>query len=182
MENREIAAVFEEIASIMRVTQDDPKWSFKASAYDRAKRSIESYPERLEDLARDPARKLTEIPGVGADIAAKIKELLDTGRLQYHQDQLQKIPRTLLDIMQVQGIGPQKARLFYQQLDIKTLDDLAAAARHGRLRELPGMSEKSEQNILKALSVFQAAAGRFRLDTAYDTAEEIRAFLAETIP
>ena len=179
MENREIAAVFEEIAAIMRVTQDDPKWSFKASAYDRAKRAIESYPERLEDLARNPERKLTEIPGVGADIAAKIKELVETGRLQYHQEQLKKIPRSLLDIMQVQGIGPQKARLFYQQLDVKTLDDLEAAAKHGRLRELPGMSEKSEQNILKALSAFQRAAGRFRLDTAYETAEEIKAFITE---
>jgi DNA polymerase (family X) len=179
MENHEIAAVFEEIAAVMRVLQEDPKWQFKAAAYDRAKRSIESYPERLEDIARDPNRKLTDIPGVGTDLAAKIKELVETGQLKYHQEYLKKIPRSLLEIMQVQGIGPQKARLLYHELNIETLDQLEAAAKAGKLRELPGMSEKSEQNILKALSVFQGARGRFRLDTAYETAEELKAFIQE---
>ncbi|PYV28005.1 MAG: DNA polymerase/3'-5' exonuclease PolX [Acidobacteria bacterium] len=179
MENREIAAVFEEIGAILRILQEDPKWQFKAVAYDRAKRSIESYPERLEDIARDPNRKLTEIPGVGADLAAKIKELIETGQSQYHQELLKKIPRSLLEIIQVQGIGPQKARLFYRELGIQTLDQLRAAAQAGRLRELAGMSEKSEQNILKALEVFERATGRFRLDTAYDTAQELAAYIRE---
>ena len=179
MENREIAAVFEEIGAILRILQEDPKWQFKAVAYDRAKRSIESYPERLEDIARDPNRKLTEIPGVGADLAAKIKELVETGQSQYHQDVLKKIPRSLLEIIQVQGIGPQKARLFYRELGIQTLDQLRAAAQAGRLRELAGMNEKSEQNILKALEVFERATGRFRLDTAYDTAQELAAYIRE---
>jgi len=179
MENREIAAVFEEIGAILRILQEDPKWQFKAVAYDRAKRSIESYPERLEDVARAPNRKLTEIPGVGADLAAKIKELVETGQCQYHQDVLKKIPRGLLEIIQVQGIGPQKARLFYRELGIQTLDQLRAAAQAGRLRELAGMSEKSEQNILKALEVFERATGRFRLDTAYDTAQELAAYIRE---
>ena len=79
MENQEVAAVFEEIASLMRILQDDPKWTFKAAAYDRAVRSLESYPERVEDLARNPDRKLTEIPGVGEDLAKKIKEMVETG-------------------------------------------------------------------------------------------------------
>src|SRR5437764_15390869 len=160
MENREIAAVFEEIAAILRILQEDPKWQFKAVAYDRAKRSIESYPERLEDIARDPNRKLTEIPGVGADLAAKIKELVETGQSQYHQELLKKIPRSLLEIIQVQGIGPQKARLFYRELGIQTLDQLRAAAQAGRLRELAGMSEKSEQNILKALRSEERRVGK----------------------
>src|SRR5437667_10333766 len=157
MENQEIGAVCEESSNLMKIIQDDPKWQFKSAAYDRAKRSIESYPERLEDVARDPNRKLTEIPGIGADLAAKIKELVETGQSQYHQDMLKKIPRSLLEIIQVQGIGPQKARLFYRELGIQTLDQLRAAAQAGRLRELAGMNEKSEQNILKALEVFERA-------------------------
>ena len=72
MENHEIAAVFEEISNLMKITQDDPKWTFKAAAYDRAKRSIEGFPEQVEDVARDPNRKLTEIPGIGPDLAKKI--------------------------------------------------------------------------------------------------------------
>jgi DNA polymerase (family X) len=180
MENREIAVVFEEIASLIRIIQDDPKWNFKAVAYDRAKRSIESYPERLEDIVRDPSRKLTDIPGIGADLAKKITELVETGHSTYLQEQLAKVPSSLLDLLQLQTVGPQKVRLFYQQANIRSVDELEAAAKEGRLRTLPGMSEKSEENILKAIEVFRRAAGRFRLDTAYETAEVLTAWLRDS--
>ncbi|PYV10832.1 MAG: DNA polymerase/3'-5' exonuclease PolX [Acidobacteria bacterium] len=179
MENQEIGAVFEEISNLMKIIQDDPKWQFKSAAYDRAKRSIESYPERLEDIARDPMRKLTEIPGVGEDLAKKILELIETGKSGYHQEQLKKIPGSLLDLLQLQTVGPQKVRLFYKELDIKTVDELEAAAKAGRLRDLAGMSVKSEENILKAIEVFRRASGRFRLDTAFATAAELGAYLRE---
>jgi DNA polymerase (family 10) len=179
MENREIAAVFEEISNLMKILQDDPKWTFKAAAYDRAKRSIESYPERLDDIARDPQRKLTDIPGIGADLAKKISELVETGHSSYHQEQLAKVPRTLLDLLQLQTVGPQKVKLFWKQANITTVDELEAASKEGRLRDLPGMSEKSEENILKAIEVFRRAAGRFRLDTAFDTAEVLTAWLRD---
>jgi DNA polymerase (family 10) len=177
MENREIAAVFEEISNLMKIVQDDPKWTFKAAAYDRAKRSIENYPHRIEDIARSDPQKLTEIQGIGEDLAGKIKELVETGQCKFHQDQLKKVPATLLDLLQLQTVGPQKVRLFYKQLDIKTVDELEAAAKEGRLRELPGMSAKSEENILKAVEAFRRAAGRFRLDTATEAAEELVAYL-----
>jgi len=179
MENQEIGAVFEEISNLMKIIQDDPKWQFKSAAYDRAKRSIENYPERLEDIARDPKRKLTEIPGVGEDLAKKILELIETGKSSYHQEQLKKIPGSLLDLLQLQTVGPQKVRLFYKELDIKTVDELEASAKAGRLRDLAGMSVKSEENILKAIEVFRRASGRFRLDTAFDTAAELAAYLGE---
>lgn len=179
MENREIAAVFEEIANLMRILQEDPKWQFKAAAYDRAKRSIESYHERLEDMARDPNRKLTEIPGIGEDLAKKIMELIEGGKCQYHQEQLKKIPESLLDLLHLQTVGPQKARLFYRELGIKTMDELEAAARAGRLRDLPGMNKKSEENILKALEAFRRSSGRFRLDTADKIAHDLKSYMGE---
>ena len=179
MENREIAAVFEEISNLMKIIQDDPKWSFKAAAYDRAKRSIESQSERLADMARDPNRKLTDIHGIGDDLAKKITELVETGQSAYHQELLAKIPRTLLELLQLQTVGPQKVRLFYQQAKVTSLDELEAAAKEGRLRELPGMSTKSEENILKAIESLRRAAGRFRLDTAYETAETLSAWLRD---
>lgn len=179
MENREIAAVFEEISNLLKILQEDSKWPFKAAAYDRAKRAIESHPERLEEIARDPHRRLTEIPGVGEDLAKKIAELIETGKSTYHQEQLQKIPRTLLDLLQLQTVGPQKVRLFYKELNVRSVDDLEAAAKAGRLRGLPKMDVKSEENILKAIEVFRRAAGRFRLDTAFETAEELTAYLKE---
>jgi DNA polymerase (family 10) len=179
MENREIAGVFEEISNLMKILQEDPKWSFKAAAYDRAKRSIESFHERAEDLAHDPSRKLTEIPGVGEDLAGKIKELVETGKCQYHQDLLKKVPCSLLQLLELQGIGPQKVRLFHKELGVNTVEDLEKAVKAGKLHGLPGMSAKTEENILKALETFQRSAGRFRLDTAYETAEELIAYLKE---
>src|SRR5579862_8575331 len=115
MENHEIAAIFEEISNLMKIVQDDPKWTFKAAAYDRAKRSLESFPERIEDIARDPNRKLTDIPGIGQDLAKKIAEIVETGQSAYHQEQLAKVPHGLLDMLQLQTVGPQKVRLFHQQ-------------------------------------------------------------------
>jgi DNA polymerase (family 10) len=179
VENREIAAVFEEISNLMKIIQDDAKWQFKAAAYDRARRAIESHPEQLEEIARDPNRKLTEIPGIGEDLAKKIIELVGTGECQYHQEQLKKVPRSLLELLQLQTVGPQKVRLFKEKLNITTVDELEAAAKEGHLRDLPGMSVKSEENILKAIEVFRRAAGRFRLDTAFETAEELVTYLRE---
>ncbi len=179
MENQDIAAIFEEISNLVKILQEDKKWPFKAAAYDRARRAIESYPERLETLARDPQRKLTEIPGVGADLAAKIRELLETGRCQYHQEQLKKVPPGLLDLLELQGVGPQKVRLFHQELRVDNVDDLEKAAKEGRVRDLPKMDVKSEANILKAIETFRRAAGRFRLDTASQTADQLIAYLKE---
>ena len=180
MENHEIAAVFAEIASLMKILQDDPKWTFKAAAYERAARSLESFPERVEDIARDAERKLTAIPAIGTDLGGKIQELVDEGRCQYHQEQLCKIPPTLLDMLHLQGVGPQKVRLFYKKVGIKSVAELETAAQTGRLRDLPGMSRKSEENILKALDTFRRAAGRFLLSEASETAEEVIAFLKES--
>lgn len=179
MENREIAAVFEEISNLLKIIQEDSKWTFKSAAYDRAKRAIESFPERLEDVAKDPNRKLTDIPGIGADLGKKIQELIATGKSTYHQEQLAKVPSSLLDMLQLQTVGPQKVRLFYQQKGIKTVDELEAAARAGEVRKLPGMSAKSEENILKAIEVFRRASGRFRMDTATEAAEKLADYLRE---
>ena len=179
MENHEIAAIFEEIANLLKILQDDAKWSFKSVAYDRAKRSLESYPERVADIASDPNRKLTDIPGIGADFAKKITEILETGQSAYHQEQLAKVPHSLLELLQLQTVGPQKVRLFHQQANICCVDDLEAAAKEGRLRGLPGMSQKSEENILKAIEVFRRAAGRFSLDTADEVAATLTSWLRD---
>ncbi|MGH9430349.1 MAG: DNA polymerase/3'-5' exonuclease PolX [Terriglobia bacterium] len=177
MENKDIAQVFEDLSNLTRILQEDAKWQFKAAAYDRAKRVIESYPERLENIVRDPQRKLTDIPGIGADLANKIKELVETGQSRFHQEKLKQVPESLLGLLQLQTVGPQKVRTFYKELSVKSVDDLEAAAQAGRLRGLPGMSEKSEANILKAIEVHRRAAGRFRLDTAFEAAEELTAYL-----
>jgi DNA polymerase (family X) len=179
MENSEIAAIFQDVANVVRILQDDPKWQFKAAAYERAKRSIESYPERLADIAGNPNRKLTDVPGVGTDLAAKIAEILYTGKLKYLEEKFEILPRSLLGLLQLQTVGPQKVRLFYNDLGVKNLDELEAAARAGRLRDLSGMSAKSEENILKAIEVLKRSTGRFRLDTAFETAERFSDYIRQ---
>lgn len=179
MENREIAALLEELSNLIKILQEDANWQFKAAAYDRARRAIEAHHERLQDMALDPKRKLTDIPGVGKEIALKISELLTTGRIRYHQEQLAKVPPTLLDLLMLQTVGPQKVRLFYQELKIASVDDLYTAAMAGRLRTLAGMSAKSEANILTAINSYRRAAGRFTLDAAYETASELSEYLRE---
>ncbi|MGH9447232.1 MAG: DNA polymerase/3'-5' exonuclease PolX, partial [Terriglobia bacterium] len=145
----------------------------------RARRVIESHPERLADICHDSSRKLTDIAGIGADLATKVRELVETGSCQYHQQQLAKIPRTLLELLQLQSVGPQKVRLFHLKLGVKSLDDLEQAAKGGRLQGLPGMSKKSEQNILKAIESLRRATGRFRLDSAFETANLLSQYLRE---
>ena len=179
MENRAIAAVFEEISNLIKILQDEPKWSFRAAAYDRAARSLEGFPERAADLALNPSRNLTEIPGIGTDMGAKIRELIETEKCTYHTEQLSKVPPALLDLLRLQGVGPQKVRLFYRQLGIENVGQLKVAAQLGKLRLLPGMSQKSEENILKALDTFHRALGRFLLSDVTECAETLIAFLRE---
>ena len=97
------------------------------------------------------ARSALAIPGIGKDLAAKISELVETGAIAYHQGLLEEFPPTILDLLHLQGVGPKTVAMLYRELGIGTLDDLAAAARDGRLRNLKGMGAKKEAFILKAL-------------------------------
>ena len=110
--------------------------AFKIRAYRSAAETIGAWPEAVARL--DDAR-LRELPGIGKDLAAKIRELVDTGTCRYHQELLQEFPPTILDLLRLQGVGPKTVALLYSVLNIRTVDELAAAAREGRLRDLKGM-------------------------------------------
>src|SRR5688572_33019142 len=91
------------------------------------------------------------LPGIGKDLAAKIRELADTGACAYHQELLQEFPPTILDLLRLQGVGPKTVALLYSALNIRSVEELTAAAREGRLRGLKGMGPKKEALILKAV-------------------------------
>ena len=93
-------------------------------------------------------RHLRALPGIGKDLAAKIHELTTTGACRFHQELLEEFPPTILDILRLQGVGPKTVALLYGVLNIRTVDELAEAARSGRLRELKGMGAKKEVLIL----------------------------------
>ena len=116
--------------------------------------------------ARPDETQLRELPGIGKDLAKKVRELVDTGACQYHQELLQEFPPSVLDLLRLQGVGPKTVALLYAALNIRTLDDLEAAARDGRLRGLRGMQKRL---ILRRSNSGSRDAGRHLLsDTTAD--------------
>jgi len=176
MDNLGIARVLAEIGDLLEIKNENP---FKIRAYRNASETIAHTAERIADLS-DTER--LAIPGIGKDLNAKIAELLTTGTIGYHQALLQEFPPTILDLLHLQGVGPKTVALLYRELGIRTLDDLEAAARQGRLRSLKGMGAKKETYILKALEERTRLSGRRLVAEAHDAAAALVAALREHAP
>ena len=176
MDNRSVARVFGEIADLLEIRGDN---AFKIRAYRSAADTIEPWPD---PVTRMDDKQLRDLPGVGKDLAAKIKELGDTGACAYHQELLQQFPPTILDLLRLQGVGPKTVALLYSALNIRSVDELAAAAREGRLRELKGMGAKKEALILKAVEERQRDAGRHLLPDTSSVSAELLEYLHERAP
>ena len=176
VDNLAIARVLAEIGDLLEIKAENP---FKIRAYRNAAETIQHTAERIADLS--PADRLA-IPGIGKDLAAKIGELVETGTIPYHQSLLEEFPPTILDLLHLQGVGPKTVALLYRELNIRTLEDLEAAARDGRLRSLKGMGAKKEAWILKALEERTRVAGRRLLAEAHDTAAALVSALREHAP
>src|SRR5215203_6080766 len=176
MDNLAIARVFAEIGDLLEIKNENP---FKIRAYRNAADTIAHHPDPVASLA--PGERLG-LPGIGRDLAAKIGELVDTGLVAYHQELLQEFPPTILDLLHLPGVGPKTVALLYHHLGIRTLEELEAAARDGRLRQLKGMGAKKEGQILKALEERTRVAGRRLSAEAYDTAAALVGWLREAAP
>lgn len=166
--NREIAELFEEIAELLDFKGANP---FRIRAYQRAAQNLESLTEDVEALVKQ--ERLQEIPGIGADLAGKIQEYILKGRLTYYDELKKEVPEGILDIMAIPGVGPKTAKLLYDNLRIETLEDLEKAARQGRIRNIPHLKEKTEQNILKGIDIHKRAAERMSLGKALSVANDI---------
>jgi len=176
VDNRTLAQVFGEIADLLEIKGAN---AFKIRAYRSASETIGAWPDPVVRL--DEAQ-LRDVPGIGKDLAAKIRELGDTGASTYHQELLQEFPPTILDLLRLQGVGPKTVALLYAALNIRTVDELAAAAREGRLRDLKGMGAKKEALILKAVEERQKDAGRHLLSDTSSISAELVGFLRERAP
>ena len=173
MTNSELARVFERVATLLELDQANP---FRVRAYREAARVIAAESESL--AARiDEENGLEELPGIGKDLAQKIRELVRTGTTEVLEQLRKKFPPGLIEITEVQGLGPKRVRAVYDQLGIKSRAELEAAAHAGRLRDLPGFGEKLEQKIIKALEASRQDVGRTLLAGAWSIAEEIAARL-----
>ena len=176
MDNRAIARVLREIADLLELKNDNP---FKIRAYRNGADIAANHPHELALL--DEAG-LRQIPGIGKDLASRIREISETGDTALHRDLIAEFPPTILDLLDLQGLGPKTVATLYRQLAVRTLDDLERAARDGRVRALKGMGAKKEALIIKALDERKRFAGRHLLPASHDVAEAIVSYLQERAP
>ena len=176
MDNHPIAQVFAEIADLLEIKGEN---LFKIRAYRSAADTIKAW---ADPVARMDERQLLDLPGIGKDLAKKIRELADTGTCRFHQDLLLEFPPTILDLLRLQGVGPKTVALLYSGLNIRSVDELVEAAKAGRLRALKGMGPRKEALILKAVEERQKDRGRHLLSDTTAIAAELVAFLRDYAP
>ncbi len=176
MDNREAAAMFDTLGDLLEIQGESV---FKVLAYRRAAESIRSLGRDLHEVWAD--RQLRDIPGVGEAIASKIDELFTTGHMAFYDRLTAEVPLSLTEVLRVGDVGPKKAARFWKELGITSRAELEAAARAGRLRDLPGMGAKSEARILESIEALkQRQSDRISIGTAMPVAEDLIARLRKS--
>ena len=166
MDNKQIARILRETAQLLEI---DGAIIGRYRSYEKAAELIDSLPESIEQLVKEP-EKLKELPGIGDRMVEHLEEIVKTGDYALRKKLLKKYPATILDILQLQSLGPKKVALLFKKFKTSTVEDVEKIAKEGKLRSLEGFGEKSEQNILKAVEVFKKSTGRFLLSTAEEAA------------
>jgi len=174
MKNRQVARILYEVADLLELKGVQ----FKPRAYRRAAQAVESCPTPIEELVEEG--RLSELPGVGKSIAEKIQEIVKTGKLKYHQELKAELPVDLYALTQVEGVGPKTAKLLYDHLGVRTLEDLERAAREGLIRKIKGLGEKTEEKILRGLAEARRAEKRELLGYALPLARDLCRRLSAT--
>jgi DNA polymerase (family 10) len=178
MENREIARLIAETADLMEIAGEDP---FRVRSYRNGASAIENLPERVEDIVKDPNRKLTDIPGIGKGLATVIEEILERGSFERRDKLLEKYPPTALELLKIQGLGPKSIALIWEHYRVSTIDGLERLCREQKLRVLPRMGAKLEEKILRSISQYRQRAGRFLLNFADEVARELTEYLRANV-
>lgn len=175
MNNQEVARVFQNIADLLAIKGES---RYRIVAYERAAETLGALGRDIEDVWQ--AGELKDLPGVGEAIASKIDELLSTGELGYYQELTAEVPESLVEVLNISHVGPKKAELFWRELGITTVDELQQSAEAGELAGLPGMGEKSQQKIIKAIETYRRhQTGRILLGEAWPRAQEFLERLRE---
>lgn len=157
VENAEIARILREVGDLLEVEGANP---FRIRAYRNAARTVEAHPERVDALARTAPERLTELPGIGEDLAGKIVEIVGTGRLAALAELERAAPAGIVELMRVPTLGPRRARALAEQLGVRSLAGLRRAAESGKVRDLPGFGTRTEERILHELETRGAEAPR----------------------
>ena len=171
--NDDIAAVFDEIGDLLDIEGANP---FRVRAYRNAARHLRGLPQEAADLL-DRGQDLTDLPGIGKELAAKIAEIVQTGTCRALLKLRQEVPHDLAELLQLPGLGPKRVHALYFDLDIHNPEQLYRAAKDGRLQELPGFGPTTAQRIVEALEAHLGEQRRFKLATAARYAEPLAGYL-----
>jgi DNA polymerase (family 10) len=163
VENIDYARVFEEIADLLEIQGANP---FRIRAYRNGARTIETLSQPLESLLADEQARLEDLPGIGKDLAGKIRELYETGEVGRLTELRREVPAALVQVMHIPGLGPKRARQLWEGLEITSVDELEEAARGGALESLSGFGPTLQKRIIKGIEELKARAGRFKLSDA----------------
>ncbi|MBI5199092.1 MAG: DNA polymerase/3'-5' exonuclease PolX, partial [Nitrospirae bacterium] len=168
MKNQEVVKVFNDIADILEIKGEN---LFRIRAYRKAAQNIESLPQDLDSMIEKKA--LEEIPGIGKDLAQKIEEIISTGSLKFYEDLKKEIPEGQVELLSVPSLGPKTAKLLYDKLRIKNIEELEEAAKSHKLLKVAGIREKTEQNILRGIEMLKRGKERQPLGRVLPMADEI---------
>lgn len=168
MKNREISEIFEKIGDILEFKGDS---SFRVNAYRKVARVLQDLTEDIEVIHQEG--RLRSIPGVGWGIAKKIAEYLDTGKMTKYEKVRKGVPDELIRLLGIPGMGPKTVALVYQKLGIEDIESLEKTVQEGRLRDLPGLGARKEENILRGIKLMREAGKRISLGVALPLVERI---------
>lgn len=169
--NKILSEMFEKMGDALDFLGENP---FKISAYRRAARVLNDLPEDVEEIYKSEGLDgLKKIPGIGERIAKKIAEYLETGKMRKYEEVVGQVPVELLELLDVQGLGPKTLRLAHDKLGVKNLDDLKRVLEDGSLARLPGMGLKKVENIKKGLELYERMKERIPIGLAFPIVEDI---------
>jgi DNA polymerase (family 10) len=178
MENIAIARLLDETAALLEIDAADP---FRIRSYRRAAEAVEQQTTQLATLVTSDPKQLLAIPGIGKGMAANICQLVETGTIPLRTELLTKYKPGMLELLRLPGMGPKTVALVWSALGVSDIDTLEAAAREGKLADLPRMGEKFTTKLLKGIEDYRRNSGRFRIDRAQEDADRISA-LIRTFP
>lgn len=174
MKNKELARIFDRIADALEFKGE---MVFRVLAYRKAARILDELVEDIEVLHREG--KIDELPGIGAGIAKKIVEYLETGKMKKYAEVTKGIPDSLLNMLDIQNLGPKTLALAHKMLKVKTIADLKKVITNGKLAELPQMGEKKAENIRKGIELYEKGHERLSIAVAERVASEVISYLKE---
>lgn len=172
MRNQFVADILNEIADLLDIKGEI---FFKTRAYRIAAQAIEVLEEDIETVVHED--RLTSISGIGEAIAKKITEIVETGRLEYLKKLKKEVPEGLLDLLEIQGLGPKKVAMLYRNLGITSIKELRNACLQGKLRDLDGFGVITEQNILRGITLLEKTSGRALLNVAFSDGNDYVEYL-----